>query len=311
MVAPSGVKLGSNPLSVVTWVMPPPVIGIVAMPVVFGKTTVWPLADTEGRSVTNGFKPQALWVQSTVTTPVFGLSVSRFLVGKECSMKTTGPLVPGKAAWADGAAATAANPAMVPVARSVPKRPRHLLLNACTIPPPAALASRQLLSSGSLQPWRREARRGSFGCKGCAGRTAEAQGRRFRSSRLPIRAHEQDLQGVEGLQALAGAEHDALERGVDQVDRNRRLLGDPVIEPAQHAAAADQVDALDDEVLGQLRRRCTEALHDRVDDGPHLLVDGLPHLFGGENDRLRQSAHQVAAPHFGLHLVLGGERRAD
>src|SRR5205807_5845579 len=39
-----------------------------------------------------------------------------------------GPLVPGNAACAEGAAATAAKPAMVPVARSVPKRPRHLLL---------------------------------------------------------------------------------------------------------------------------------------------------------------------------------------
>ena len=33
------------------------------------------------------------------------------------------------------------------------------------------------------------------------------------------------------------------------------LLGDALVEPAQHAAAADEVDALEDEVLGQLGRR--------------------------------------------------------
>ena len=59
--------------------------------------------------------------------------------------------------------------------------------------------------------------------------------------------------------------------------------------PLQHAAAADQVDALDDEVLGQLGRRLTEALHDRVDDGADLLLDGLPHLLGREDHGLRQA----------------------
>src|SRR5581483_3010232 len=128
---------------------------------------------------------------------------------------------------------------------------------------------------------------------------------------LAIRAHEEDLQGVEGLEALAGAEDDALEGSLDEVYGDLGLLGDAPVEAAEHAAAADEVDALDDEVLGQLGRRRTEALHHRVDDGAHLLVDGLADLLGRQDDGLRQTAHQVAAPHLGLDLVLGGERRSD
>src|SRR5205823_13091145 len=98
------------------------------MPGVFSKATVWPLADTEGRSCK---APHTADGQNVLTTPVLGLRVSRSPVAK--FWKTTGPLVPGNAACADGAAATAAKPAMVPVARSVPKRPRHLFLNADTL----------------------------------------------------------------------------------------------------------------------------------------------------------------------------------
>src|SRR5207237_760458 len=133
----------------------------------------------------------------------------------------------------------------------------------------------------------------------------------FRYSLLAICSHEQDLQGVEGLQALAGAEDDALEGGVDQVDRDRGLLGDAAVEAPQHAAPADEVDALDDQVLGQLGRGASEALHDRVDYGPHLLVDGPADLLGREDHGLGQPTHEVAPPHLGLDLVLAGEGRAD
>src|SRR6266480_5910484 len=80
---------------------------------------------------------------------------------------------------------------------------------------------------------------------------------------LAVGSHEQDLQGVEGLEALAGTEDDALEGGVDEVHGDGRLLGDPSVEAPQHAPAADKVDAFDDEVLGQLGGRRPEALHDR------------------------------------------------
>ena len=73
MVEPSGVKLGSLPLSEVIWLKPPPVIGRVAMPAAFGKTMVWPLAETSGRSLALGV-PQAAEGQSWLTTPVLGLT---------------------------------------------------------------------------------------------------------------------------------------------------------------------------------------------------------------------------------------------
>src|SRR5437764_604884 len=92
-LGPADVKLGSKPLSEVIWVKPPPVIGTVAMPVLFSKTTVWPFGDTEGRSLA---APHTADGQNTLTTPVLGLSVSRSPVAE--SWKTTGPLVPGNAA---------------------------------------------------------------------------------------------------------------------------------------------------------------------------------------------------------------------
>src|SRR5438309_1102818 len=70
------------------------------------------------------------------------------------------------------------------------------------------------------------------------------------SEELAVGAHEEDLQGVEGLEALARTQDDALEGRVDQVHGEHRLLGDAPVEAAQHAAATDEVDALDDEVLG-------------------------------------------------------------
>ena len=105
------------------------------------------------------------------------------------------------------------------------------------------------------------------------------------------------------LEAAAGAEHDALERGVDEVHGQRRLLRDAQVHAAQHAAAADEVDALVDEVLRQLGRRLRQGAHDDVADRPDLLVDRLADLFGAEHDDLRQPGHEVAAADLGLVLV--------
>src|SRR5581483_6595753 len=113
----------------------------------------------------------------------------------------------------------------------------------------------------------RRLRRPGSGCRSATSaqrpRLASAPGRGGPPG-LAIRAHEEDLQGVEGLEALAGAEDDALEGSLDEVYGDLGLLGDAPVEAAEHAAAADEVDALDDEVLGQLGPRRTEALHHRV-----------------------------------------------
>src|SRR5690348_3622355 len=47
---------------------------------------------------------------------------------------------------------------------------------------------------------------------------------------LAMRPHEHGLESVVVLDDAAGAQYDALERGVDEVDRDLGLLGDPKIE---------------------------------------------------------------------------------
>ena len=115
------------------------------------------------------------------------------------------------------------------------------------------------------------------------------------------------LQRVVGLDALAGAEHDALERRVDEVHRAPRSRPRAArSRPAQHAAATDEVDALLDQVLGELGRRlrrgrrCTEST---------IAVTGssiASRTSSGERiDGLGQPAHELAAAHLGAHLVVG------
>ena len=123
--------------------------------------------------------------------------------------------------------------------------------------------------------------------------------------------HEHLLEAVEALEAAAGAEHDALERRVDEVHRQVGLLLDAPVEPCSIAAAADEVHAVRDQVLRELGRRAREARDDRVADRAHLLLDRAAHLLGHEHDRLRQAGHEVAAAHLGLALVVDRIRRAD
>src|SRR5689334_15911626 len=68
-------------------------------------------------------------------------------------------------------------------------------------------------------------------------------------SALSIGTHEHHSKGVEGLKAFSGTEHHALEWRVDEVDGNLCLDGDALVESVQHAAAADEMNPLLDEVL--------------------------------------------------------------
>ena len=117
-------------------------------------------------------------------------------------------------------------------------------------------------------------------------------------------AHEHVLQAVEGLEAAAGAEHDALERRVDEVDRQRRSpsrcagrgraasrrrrrggcrAGSGPARARAGSAASAAITA------SQIARTCSSI--------------ALAHLLGREDDRLRQPAHEVAAADLGLVLV--------
>ena len=55
-------------------------------------------------------------------------------------------------------------------------------------------------------------------------------------------------------------EHHALERRGHQVDRHLGLVGQPVGQSPEHGTPADQVDALVDDVLGQLGRGLAQAV---------------------------------------------------
>src|SRR5262249_55036287 len=89
-------------------------------------------------------------------------------------------------------------------------------------------------------------------------------GYQFAGGWLALGAHEHRFERVERLEAAAGAENDAFERRVDEMHREVGLFCNAAVEAAQHAAAADEVDALHDQVLRQFGRGLAEAGHDRV-----------------------------------------------
>ena len=69
--------------------------------------------------------------------------------------------------------------------------------------------------------------------------------------------------------------------------------------------------AVEDEILGELGRRACEAHDHRVANRAQLLFDRVAHLFGHEDDRLREPRHEVAAAHLGLEVVVERPRRPD
>src|SRR4051812_11364611 len=102
--------------------------------------------------------------------------------------------------------------------------------SSSAVTPPNRTPTSLTLSSGTATPYLPLLRRG--------GVTIAMPSR---PTRLRARSHEHHLQLVVGLDAAARAEHDALERRVDERDRNLGDLGQPVREAAQHAAATHEV----------------------------------------------------------------------
>ena len=83
---------------------------------------------------------------------------------------------------------------------------------------------------------------------------------------------------------------------------------EPKVHPLQEPTTTNQVDALDDEILRQLRRSLGQTAQNRIDHRRNWLLDCRPDLRRGQGDRLRESAHQFTATHFGVDLVVGRER---
>ena len=104
---------------------------------------------------------------------------------------------------------------------------------------------------------------------------------------------------------LAGTEHHRLERRIDPTHGHVGLGGEAQIHAFQHSATTDQVHALHDEILCELRRSLGETAHDRIHHRRDGFLDGNPDLVGREHHRLGQATHELTAADLGTDLVGG------
>ena len=77
-----------------------------------------------------------------------------------------------------------------------------------------------------------------------------------------------------------GADRDAGERALGEVDRHLRLVAQPLVEAGEERAAAGEHDAAVHDVRGELGRRLVERRLDRVDDLRDRLVERAADLLG-------------------------------
>src|SRR5207248_984328 len=82
-------------------------------------------------------------------------------------------------------------------------------------------------------------------------------------------------------------------------------LVDACVGDAEHRTTTSEMDAHCQHVLRELGRRPGQGLVHRTEDGLNRLVDRLARLLRPEHDRLRPTAHEVAATNLGLVLVPG------
>ena len=116
---------------------------------------------------------------------------------------------------------------------------------------------------------------------------------------------------LELLEASAGADRHAGQRALGEVNRHLGLVAQALVEAVQERAAAGEDDAAVHDVGRQLGRGLVERRLDRVDDLADRAVERAAHLFGAEDDGLRQAGEHVAAPHLRLDLLLEVEGAAD
>src|SRR6266545_3695749 len=97
-------------------------------------------------------------------------------------------------------------------------------------------------------------------------RVLRARVRRATANLPPGRAHQDPLEDLELLEALAGPDRDRGKRAVGDVDRHAGLVAEPLVEPAEQSASAGERDAPVHDVPGELRRGSVQGRLDRVDD---------------------------------------------
>src|SRR5918992_1498030 len=116
---------------------------------------------------------------------------------------------------------------------------------------------------------------------------------------------------LELLQAPAGADRDAGERGLGQLHGHLGLLAKPLDEAGQERTAAGEDDAPIHDVGSELRRGLVQGRLDGVEDLAHRLVEGAAHLLGRDHDGLGEAREHVAAADFRGDLLVELPRRAD
>src|SRR5204862_6002034 len=87
---------------------------------------------------------------------------------------------------------------------------------------------------------------------------------------------------LELLEAAAGADRDAGERALGEVDRHLRLVAEPLVQAVQEGAATGEDDATVHDVGRELGRGLVERRLDRVDDLGDRAVEGAAHLFAAQ-----------------------------
>src|SRR5580692_1279864 len=112
------------------------------------------------------------------------------------------------------------------------------------------------------------------------------------------------LQGFELFQALTAADGDTIQRVAGHDDGHAGLVLEPGLEPVQQSSPTGQDDPLLHDVGRQFRWRPVQRDLHGVDDGGHRLLNRPPDLFGGNDDCLGQTTHEVAAADFRMQFLL-------
>src|SRR4051812_4176890 len=120
------------------------------------------------------------------------------------------------------------------------------------------------------------------------------------------------FQGLELVEAAAGALGDAGQRRLDQLDRQPDLVPQPLADPAQERAAAGEDDPTLAEIGRELGRRSLEGVLDRADDPRDRLLHGAAHVVGAERHAAQQAGDEVAPRDLRVgQLLLDRPGRAD
>ena len=89
------------------------------------------------------------------------------------------------------------------------------------------------------------------------------------------------------------------------------LLHQAPIQSLEQRAAAGHNDPPVQNIRGQLRRRLLQRNPDRIHDGPHAFVEGLPDFLGGHIDRPGDVGYEIPPLNRRFQFVFQREGRAD